>query len=142
METVVTEALLARVTASSAKGAGLLQAFDALLGFHDNDFYTAKWPELAGKTFGACVEHFPMAVAIGVVKEDGEVVLMPDNDFVLTAETGIIVIAEDKYSYHATKEPVEVGTSPHPRAFPHELVRPCLGSSRKVLVVRRNGYGV
>ena len=29
---------------------------------------------MAGKTFGACVEHFPMAVPIGVVLPDGEVI--------------------------------------------------------------------
>jgi hypothetical protein len=73
-----------------------------------------QWPELAGKPFSACVEHFPMAVAIGVVNSDGSVVLKPDNDFPLTADTGIIVVAEDDDSYCAIKEPykINVGSLP------------------------------
>jgi len=54
------------------------------------------------------VEHFSHAVAIGVVNSDGSVVLKPDNDFPLTADTGIIVLAEDDDSYECSQTPFEV----------------------------------
>ena len=47
-------------------------------------------------------------MAIGVVNSDGSVVLKPDNDFPLTADTGIIVLAEDDDSYECSQTPFEV----------------------------------
>jgi hypothetical protein len=59
-----------------------------------------------------------MAVAIGVVNSDGSVVLKPDNDFLITADTGIIVVAEDDDSYSAVREPyrIDVGKLPQYRS--------------------------
>ena len=48
-----------------------------------------------------------MAVAIGVVTPAGAVVVLPDNDMILTADTGIIVVAEDNDTYAALETPVE-----------------------------------
>jgi hypothetical protein len=49
-----------------------------------------------------------MAVAIGVVNNDGSVVLNPSNDYPLSVDTGIIVVAEDDDSYEAVKTPFDV----------------------------------
>ena len=69
---------------------------------------------LAGKPFSACVEYFPAAVAIGVVASDGSVILLPDNDYPLSADTEIIVVAEDDDAYEALEYPyqIDVGELP------------------------------
>jgi hypothetical protein len=138
LETLVTYETLARMSLSAVKQPGIAVAYEELLGFDGDEFYTAvvkiilhniciyhsfihtfhsrlslfvfahQWPHLAGRTFGECVEHFPMAVAIGVVNNDGSVVLNPSNDYPLSVDTGIIVVAEDDDSYEAVKTPFDV----------------------------------
>ena len=78
------------------------------------EFYTKVHPELAGKAFGECVEHFKMAVAIGVVENGKRVVLNPPNDYVIQKDTGIVVVAEDDDAYECEAAPVriDVGSLP------------------------------
>lgn len=52
-----------------------------------------------------------MAVAIGVVNNDGSVILNPPMDYPLSVDTGIVVIAEDDDSYEAVQIPFDVITS-------------------------------
>jgi ethanolamine utilization microcompartment shell protein EutS len=74
--------------------------YEQLLGFDGDEFYTARWPQLAGKRFGDCVALFPAAVAIGVVDRlSGAVTLLPDAQYLLSADTGVIVVAEDDDAY-------------------------------------------
>lgn len=133
VEAMMTHDILARMSLGSLKHPGLAVVYESLLGFAGDEFYTAlvkinsklqnenlmllvlnflyilhQWPEMAGKPFSSCVECFPLAVAIGIVRRDGSVVLLPDKDFPLTAETGIIVIAEDDDAYSATTEHKQV----------------------------------
>jgi hypothetical protein len=55
-----------------------------------------------------------MALAIGVVNPDGSVILLPDNDYPLSAEHGIVVVSEDDDSYEAVEFPfqIDVGNMP------------------------------
>lgn len=55
-----------------------------------------------------------MAVAIGVVNPDGSVILLPDNDYPMSAETGIVVVSEDDDTYEAIECPfqIDVGSMP------------------------------
>ena len=114
IETLITQETLARMSLSAVKQPGIAVAYENILGFDGDEFYSSKWETMAGKTFGACVEHFPMAVPIGVVLPDGEVILKPENDLVLTSETAIIVVAEDDDSYEAKVIPykIDVGELP------------------------------
>jgi len=90
--------LLPLPTRLTIKGVALV--YEQLLGFDGDEFYTATWPQLAGRKFKECVELFPAAVAIGVVDRfDGSVTLLPEPDYMLSAETGIIVVAEDDDAY-------------------------------------------
>ena len=120
IESLVTHETLARMSLGAVKQPGIAIVYDQLLGFDGDEFYTATWPEMAGKPFGECVEHFPMAIAIGVVCSDGSVILKPDNDFPLTADTGIVVVAEDDDSYEAIQTPYQV----RPTMVRPTMVRP------------------
>lgn len=53
-------------------------------------------------------------MAIGVVAADGSVILLPDNDYPMSADTGIIVVAEDDDAYEALEYPfqIDVGELP------------------------------
>mmetsp|Transcript_4221 Transcript_4221/g.5566 ORF Transcript_4221/g.5566 Transcript_4221/m.5566 type:complete len:1055 (-) Transcript_4221:132-3296(-) len=115
IETLITYETLARMSLSSVKQPGIAVAYEELLGFDGDEFYTATWPHLAGKKFGSCVEYFPMAIAIGVVNNDGSVILNPSNDYPLAMDTGIIVIAEDDDSYEAVTTPYSITSGSLPK---------------------------
>ena len=64
------------------------------------------------------MEHFPLAVPIGVVLPKGDVLLMPDNDLVLTRDTAIIVVAEDDDTYEAKSIPYRINMGELPTRPP------------------------
>jgi len=94
-----------------------LSRYEQLLGFDGDEFYTSHHPELHGKPFSSCVEHFKMAVAIGVVENKSTVVLNPSNDYAITKDTDIVVVAEDDDSYECGPVPFKV---PPPPPYPSQ----------------------
>ena len=48
IETLITHETLARMSLSSIKQPGIAVAYENILGFEGDEFYTKKWPEMAG----------------------------------------------------------------------------------------------
>lgn len=94
VEVVLVEDLISRITVQTCRQSGLSVVYGELLDFAGDEFYLARAPELAGKTFGEALFCFERCALVGI-KRDGEVELGPDFDRVLHADDEVVVIAED-----------------------------------------------
>lgn len=79
----------------------LLQIWEDFLGFENDEFYIQRWPELAGMHFNDVLISFSDAIPCGVkvAERNGELILNPDDDYILQVDDEIIVIAEDDHIY-------------------------------------------
>ena len=105
LETLQSTDLLARMSLSAVKTPGVAEVFEELLGFEGDEFYVKKWPECAGLTYGALCHHFPDAIVVGIMDEDGTVTLCPPQSYLLSPSAAIIVIAEDDDCYNFVENP-------------------------------------
>ncbi|PKA54947.1 putative ion channel POLLUX [Apostasia shenzhenica] len=79
----------------------LLQIWEDILGFENAEFYIKRWPQLDGMRFEDVLISFPDAVPCGVkmAANGGNIVINPDDDYVLKEGDEVLVIAEDDDTY-------------------------------------------
>ncbi|GLJ25535.1 hypothetical protein SUGI_0489020 [Cryptomeria japonica] len=101
VETVVAHDVIGRLMIQCARQPGLAQIWENVLGFEGAEFYIKRWPELDGMQFEDVLISFPDAIPCGVkvAKGGGNILLNPDDDYVLREGDEILVIAEDDDSY-------------------------------------------
>lgn len=88
----------ARVSLSAVKQPGITKAFEEIIGFEGDEFYTKVWPEVTGQAFDLMAGHFPDCIPLGVKNANGDVTLCPRSDYVMKETDGLIVLAEDRYT--------------------------------------------
>jgi len=121
LETIHSTDFNARMSLTAVKQPGITSAFEEILGFEGDEFYTRVFPEVAGKMFGQMAEHFPATVPIGVRRHaDGEVCLVPPSEYVMQKGDALIVVAEDSAAFAYHKEPARaaVGDDENAKKLP------------------------
>lgn len=92
---VLADDLIARIMVQSCRQSGLSAVYSELLDFDGCEIYTIQQPELHGHAFGSALMSYEASTLIGLVTAEGEVLLNPSMDTVITAGMRLIVIAED-----------------------------------------------
>lgn len=117
VETVVAHDVIGRLMIQSRRQPGLASVWEGILGFDDNEFYAARWPTLVGKRFSEVLVSFPDAIPVGLVQgtEHPKVLLNPHDDYELTEDDQLLVLAEDDDTYSPADAPQLAPTRPLPK---------------------------
>lgn len=77
------------------------QIWEDILGFENAEFYIKRWPELDGLCFKDVLNSFADAIPCGikVAAERGEIIINPDDSYVMREGDEVLVIAEDDDTY-------------------------------------------
>ena len=89
------EQIITRVTVQSARSAGMTPVLLDLLDFDGDEMYFSEVKELAGKTYGDALTAFHKASVMGLVRNDGQIVINPPAHDVIGNGDKIIAIAAD-----------------------------------------------
>ncbi|AQT75464.1 CASTOR/POLLUX-related putative ion channel [Streptomyces sp. fd1-xmd] len=87
--------IIARLLVQTARQPGLSLVYQDLLDFDGDEFYTADARDLLGRAFGEALLAFTTSAVVGLLHEDGRVVLNPDPGTEIGAGDRIILISED-----------------------------------------------
>ena len=115
VRTVVSNDLIARVTAQICRQAGLGAVYQELLDFDGDEVYFHEDRALTGRTWFQVLQSYETSSPIGIRHADGRIELNPDTDHVLAPGDAVVAISEDDDTLTVTPAPAHV-----PRA---ELVR-------------------
>lgn len=77
------------------------QIWEDILGFENAEFYVKRWPQLDGMRFEDVLISFPDAIPCGikVASDGGNILLNPEDNYVLQEGDEVLVIAEDDDTY-------------------------------------------
>jgi ion channel POLLUX/CASTOR len=100
VELILSEEVIARITAQTCRQSGLSVVYSELLDFAGDEIYLTEQPALTGRTFGETLAAFADASVIGLLPADGTPHLNPGSDTVLGAGDRLIVIAADDDRIH------------------------------------------
>ncbi|KAG6550567.1 hypothetical protein Mapa_007936 [Marchantia paleacea] len=128
VETVVAHDVIGRLMIQCARQPGLAQIWEDILGFDNAEFYVKRWPELDGKRFEEVLLSFPDAIPCGVkvAADKGNIVLNPEDDYVMAEGDELLVIAEDDDTYSPAEMPkIRKGSLPRvvsPPKLPEKIL--------------------
>ena len=84
-----------RLLVQSHRQAGLCTVCTDLLDFSGNELYLRAEAGLEGRTFGEALDAYAEGSAVGLRQADGQVLLNPPMDTLISAGDHVIVLAED-----------------------------------------------
>jgi hypothetical protein len=88
------EDFISRITAHSVLQPGITTVLLDLLDFDGSEIYVKAFKQAEGKTYGEVIGHLN-AIALGIFKANGQVVLTPDASVTVEANDRIVGLAED-----------------------------------------------
>ncbi|KAJ8460963.1 hypothetical protein OPV22_033889 [Ensete ventricosum] len=128
IETVVAHDVIGRLMIQCALQPGLAQIWEDILGFENAEFYIKRWPQLDGMCFEDVLISFSDAVPCGVkvAANGGNIVINPDDSYVIKEGDEILVLAEDDDTY-SPGPPSEVRRGflpnvPSPPKYPEKIL--------------------
>ncbi len=92
---ILVDEWVARIMAQTSLQSGLSSVYTELLDYGGDEIYFRAEPKLVGKTFADAVFAFSSSTVIGMKRADGQVVLLPPMDTVLSETDELVTIAED-----------------------------------------------
>ena len=95
LELILSEEIIARITAQTCRQSGLSVVYSELLDFAGDEIYLSDQPALTGRTFGETLAAFADASVIGLLPMGGSPHLNPASDTVIGDGDRLIVIAAD-----------------------------------------------
>jgi voltage-gated potassium channel Kch len=95
ISTVVSNDVIARITAQVCRQSGLSAVYQELLDFDGDEIYFAAEPRLSGTTFGRALLGYQTSSLIGIHFADGRIELNPPMDTVFSDGDEAIAISED-----------------------------------------------
>ena len=95
ISTVVSNDVIARITAQVCRQSGLSAVYQELLDFDGDEIYFASEPRLSGITFGNALLGYEDSCLIGIHFADGRIELNPPMSTVLQDGDEVIAISED-----------------------------------------------
>ena len=100
IEVIVSHELIGQLMLLAARSPWIAPVLSSLMGFEGSEFYFKEWPELTGSTFGSICFRFDEAVPVGVkLSRNGQLIINPPDQLVLSQGNQILVLAEDDNSY-------------------------------------------
>lgn len=88
----------ARLVAQTARQSGLSMVYDELLDFAGEELCITIEPRLTGRMFGETLHAYRTSSVIGLLRENGDVLLNPPMDTRMTASDQVIAISRDEHS--------------------------------------------
>jgi voltage-gated potassium channel Kch len=95
VQTILTGDVVARLLAQTCRQSGLSMVYTDLLDFEGDEVYFQEEPSLLGKTFGDALLAYEDSAVIGICPQDGDPVLNPPMDTVISVGDQIIAISQD-----------------------------------------------
>ncbi len=95
VELILSEEVIARITAQTCRQSGLSVVYSELLDFAGDEIYLTEQPSLTGQAFGDTLASFADASVIGLLPAGGTPHLNPRSDTVIGDGDRLIVIAGD-----------------------------------------------
>jgi voltage-gated potassium channel Kch len=95
VELILSEEVIARITAQTCRQSGLSVVYSELLDFAGDEIYLTEQPSLTGRAFGDTLAAFADASVIGLLPAGGTPHLNPRSDTVIADGDRLIVIAAD-----------------------------------------------
>ncbi|GAA3399267.1 CASTOR/POLLUX-related putative ion channel [Streptomyces roseoviridis] len=92
---VSTQGFIARLLVQSSLQSGLSQVYSELLNFSGHEIYMTHQPELAGRRFHDALLAFRASTVIGLMRQDGRILMNPHGDTRIEAPDRIVVLSED-----------------------------------------------
>ncbi|WP_309050017.1 NAD-binding protein [Streptomyces sp.] len=92
---VSTQGFIARLLVQSSLQSGLSRVYSELLDFAGQEIYLTHQPELAGRRFDDALLAFRASTVIGLMRQDGHILMNPHGDTRVEASDRIVVISED-----------------------------------------------
>ena len=100
IEVIVSHELIGQLMLLAARSPWIAPVLSSLMGFEGSEFYFKEWPELTGSTFGSICFRFDEALPVGVkLSRNGQIIINPPDQLVLSQGDQILVLAEDDNSY-------------------------------------------
>jgi ion channel POLLUX/CASTOR len=92
---VLTEDIIARVTAQTSRQSGLSLVYTELLNFGGDEIYFADEPSFEGRTYAETLSAYEDSSVIGLLPVQGQALLNPPMDTRIGSGDKVIVIAAD-----------------------------------------------
>ncbi len=108
VKTVTSHDIIGRLMLLFVRQPGLARVYSSVLGFEGSEFYVSEWEALRGVRWRDVAVRFPDAIAIGVQRKGGDVLINPPPGYVIRPGDGLIVLAEDNDTY-TCEEPLDIG---------------------------------
>lgn len=133
---VPSDDLIARVTAQTCRQSGLSVVYSELLDFDGAEIYFADAPALAGKSYREALFCFEQSAVIGLMRENGEVLINPVMETTFFDGDKVIAISEDD-------DTVIVSTHSNPpiEASLIQLSAPAVNKAERTLILGWNKKG-
>ncbi|MEX1366664.1 MAG: ion channel DMI1 [Nannocystaceae bacterium] len=135
LEVVASNALVSSLICQTIRHPGVSHVFADLLAYGEgSEIYVRNAPSLAGLRFGDLADAFPLAIMLGIVRQErsgATPMLNPSDDLVIETEDLIVFLAEN---YAATEPPpsYEPRRPDHGQGIP---AAPWLRPHRRVLIL-------
>lgn len=103
--TVNTSDILAKLLVQTSRSVGLSTVYSEILSFDGCEmyFHEDNW---RGMKFGELVYYFPDGVPMGVLKNDGSIMLNPDAEYRMRHSDQVLIVADDDSTIELLEEPV------------------------------------
>lgn len=137
--TIVSEDVIARITAQVCRASGLSAVYQDLLDYGGDEIYFWGSEQLDGVPFAAAVLGFERSSVLGIRHADGTIALRPPMDTRLAPGDQLVVVAEDDSAIVWTGDgrSVPAATGTRPAAVPaqpeHTLILGWNGLGARVL---------
>ncbi len=105
VELILSEEVIARITAQTCRQSGLSVVYSELLDFAGDEIYLTEQPALTGRPFGDTLAAFADASVIGLLPSGGSPHLNPRSGTVIGEGDRLIVIAADDDQINLGGEP-------------------------------------
>lgn len=89
------EDLIARVTAQTCRQSGLSVVYTELLDFDGAEIYFKAEPQLAGRTYREVIAAYEDSTVMGLMRENGEILINPPMDTAFERGDQVVAITED-----------------------------------------------
>ena len=107
--------ILAKILVQTSRSNGLSVVYSEVMSFDGCEMYFAEgdWPD---SRFGDMSFHFPDGVLMGIRRNDGELLINPSVNTVVTSADDILILANDDSTIEYHSEPVTTPRDLHPVA--------------------------
>ncbi|HEX5715384.1 MAG TPA: potassium transporter TrkA [Thermoanaerobaculia bacterium] len=107
-ELVVTGDLIPRIIVQTSRQSGLSVVYTELLDFGGDEIYFHEEPNLVGKNFGESLLAFEDSTIMGLLRQDGTMLLNPPMDTSIAAGDRVIAISEDDDTVRVSGQAPEI----------------------------------